>query len=109
MGYCPPSPASPVVFSLVMWLLLTITSGVFAQGTGNRGRSTSVRGNVRCDRTYVAPHCRTLPDKKLENGYSTWGNYNPYKGKEGIRGTPATYRRYNSPGHAPCPPIQFRS
>lgn len=42
-----------------------------------------VKGYVKKDGTYVAPHERTAPnDTKMDN-YSTKGNVNPYTGKEG--------------------------
>jgi len=43
----------------------------------------SVRGYVRSDGTYVAPHYQTNPDATRLNNYSTQGNYNPHTGQNG--------------------------
>jgi len=45
--------------------------------------STYVKGHVRKDGTYVAPHVRTTPNQTKLDNYSTRGNYNPYTGKQG--------------------------
>jgi hypothetical protein len=42
-----------------------------------------VRGYVRKDGTYVAPHYRSSPNSTKADNYSTRGNYNPYTGKAG--------------------------
>ena len=42
-----------------------------------------VRGHVRSDGTYVAPHYRSSPDGRQWNNYSTQGNMNPYTGQQG--------------------------
>jgi hypothetical protein len=57
-----------------------------------------VRGYVRKDGTYVAPHYQTNPDSSVLNNWSTRGNVNPYTGKVGTidpyqQGTPS----YTSP------------
>ncbi len=60
---------------------------------------TSVRGYVRKDGTYVAPHVRTAPNSSRLDNYSTKPNYNPYTGKEGTvdpYAVPA-YRPYSPP------------
>lgn len=45
--------------------------------------SHSVKGYVRSDGTYVAPHYQTNPDGNRFNNYSTQGNYNPHTGQIG--------------------------
>lgn len=45
--------------------------------------TTTVKGHIRKDGTYVAPHVRTTPNKSTLDNYSTKGNINPYTGKEG--------------------------
>ena len=40
-----------------------------------------VRGYVKKDGTYVAPHQRTSPDHNPYNNYSFPGNYNPNTGR----------------------------
>lgn len=42
-----------------------------------------VKGYVRKDGTYVAPHYRSAPNSSKSDNYSTKGNYNPYTGKKG--------------------------
>jgi hypothetical protein len=44
-----------------------------------------VRGYVKKDGTYVAPHVRTNPNSTKTDNYSTKGNYNPYTGKQGTQ------------------------
>jgi hypothetical protein len=44
-----------------------------------------VRGYVKKDGTYVAPHERTAPNSTTLDNYSTKGNINPYTGKEGTK------------------------
>jgi hypothetical protein len=43
----------------------------------------SVRGYVKKDGTYVAPHHATNPNGTKADNYSTKGNVNPYTGKVG--------------------------
>lgn len=44
-----------------------------------------VRGYLRRDGTYVAPHWRSASDGSPWNNYSTRGNVNPYTGRMGTR------------------------
>ena len=44
-----------------------------------------VRGYVKKDGTYVAPHVRTSPNSTKSDNYSTKGNTNPYTGKAGTQ------------------------
>ena len=44
-----------------------------------------VKGYVRSDGTYVAPHVRSAPDRSVLNNYSTVPNVNPYTGKPGTK------------------------
>lgn len=61
-----------------------------------------VRGYVRKDGTYVAPHERTAPNSTKLDNYSTRGNYNPYTGKEGTKSPdPVPYVPRYSPYTAP--------
>lgn len=46
-------------------------------------KSNQVKGYVRKDGTYVAPHYRTNPDARVSNNWSTAPNVNPYTGKVG--------------------------
>lgn len=45
--------------------------------------SHAVRGYVRSDGTYVAPHVQTNADSTKSNNWSTQGNTNPYTGQNG--------------------------
>ena len=62
---------------------LSICGLAFARG------DFSVRGHVRKDGTYVQPHMRSAPDGNFNNNWSTYGNTNPYTGKDGTKGNPA--------------------
>ena len=48
-------------------------------------RSVRVRGYIRRDGTYVAPHYRSAPDRSFYNNWSTKGNTNPDTGKRGTK------------------------
>jgi hypothetical protein len=50
----------------------------------------SVRGYIRRDGVYVAPHQRTNPDHNPFNNYNFPGNYNPNIGRN-TQGNPNTY------------------
>lgn len=55
--------------------------------------AAQVRGYVKQNGTYVAPHYRSAPDGNKFNNYSTHGNVNPYTGSQG----------YVNPYSAPTP------
>lgn len=56
-----------------------------------------VKGHVRSDGTYVAPHYRSSPNSVQYDNYSTKGNTNPYTGARGTqRDTAYDYKPYNS-------------
>src|SRR5262249_7804689 len=63
-------------------------SSSIGPGTGSNTRSHTVRGHVRKDGTYVAPHRQSNPDKSFNNNWSTNPNTNPYNGKQGTRINP---------------------
>jgi hypothetical protein len=50
----------------------------------------AVRGYVKRDGTYVAPHYRSAPNSTKLDNYSTRGNVNPYTGQPGTRDPYAT-------------------
>lgn len=57
-----------------------------AKGGGHRsGGDVRVRGYVRKDGTYVAPHMRSRPDGNPFNNWSTIGNVNPYTLEPGTK------------------------
>ena len=58
---------------------------------GGKGKgSVSVNGYYRSNGTYVAPHYRSAPDGNFYNNWSTYGNVNPYTGKEGTKTEPSS-------------------
>ena len=63
-------------------------SSKIGPGTGSNTESHGVRGTIRKDGTYVAPHRQSNPDKSFNNNWSTNPNTNPYTGKQGTRTTP---------------------
>jgi hypothetical protein len=75
----------------------------WARGARGGGGSVSVRGYVRKDGTYVAPHYRSAPDGNFDNNWSTKGNINPYTGEEGTRVTPPSGYSGGASSTAPSP------
>lgn len=63
---------------------------------------TAVRGHVRKDGTYVAPHYRTTPDSTRLNNYGSQGNYNPHTGNQG------TVNPYTPPMPTYTPPPVYQ-
>jgi len=43
----------------------------------------AVRGYYKNNGTYVQPHYRSSPNNTTRDNYSTYGNTNPYTGKQG--------------------------
>jgi hypothetical protein len=74
--------------SLILSLFLLLSVFVWDSLGAAKGGSVSVRGYVRKDGTYVAPHYRSAPDGNFYNNWSTKGNVNPYTGEAGTRVTP---------------------
>lgn len=60
-------------------------------------RDVYVRGYVRSDGTYVAPHMQTAPDSSVYNNWSTRPNVNPYTGREGTRNPVPNPYVYHAP------------
>lgn len=46
-------------------------------------KTTTVKGYIKSDGTYVAPHIRTTPNGTKLDNYSTQPNINPYTGQQG--------------------------
>ena len=80
-------------FAALSVAVLAAPAASFAQG------SNSVRGYVRSDGTYVAPHYRSNPNSSTSDNYSTKGNYNPYTGRTGAQTDtkPSGYSTYTLP------------
>ena len=82
---------------LLVAMLLVAPTLIFAKGatygaapgpgTGSKSSSTHVKGYVKKDGTYVAPHNKSTPDTKFENNWTTKGNENLRTGKDGTRVT----------------------
>ena len=51
--------------------------------TSTLARDAPVRGTIRKDGAYIAPHQRTTPNSTRTDNYSSKPNVNPYTGKEG--------------------------
>jgi hypothetical protein len=69
-------------------ICFTLAAGpAFARGghSGGHAGSHSVRGYVKKNGSYVAPHRATNPDKSRANNWSHKGNVNPYTGKKGTK------------------------
>lgn len=86
--HCPTSPrfTAPMpglAFALALGVLLTSTPAMSQRHTG----PVSVKGYVRKDGTYVAPHFRSAPDGTTLNNWSTQGNVNPFKGAPATKPT----------------------
>lgn len=80
---------------LTIILLASATSPLMAQ--------THVKGYIRSDGTYVAPHVRSAPNRTTLDNYSTQGNVNPYTGQQGNVDPYPAYQPYRAPQpyHAP--------
>jgi hypothetical protein len=77
-----------VVLALLVAPCLVVakgSKGAPAPGTGSKASSTHVKGHVKKDGTYVAPHQKSTPDSKFENNWTTKGNDNLYTGKDGTK------------------------
>jgi hypothetical protein len=68
-----------------------VRAGTYHSNSRTSG-SVNVRGSVKKNGTYVAPHKRSSPDGNFNNNWSTKGNMNPSTGKEGTRVTPRKVR-----------------
>jgi hypothetical protein len=60
-----------------------------------------VRGYVKSDGTYVAPHYQTSPNGTKLDNYSTKGNVNPYTGQPGYKNPYATTPKLYQPPKQP--------
>ena len=69
----------------IFCLMLAQVDFAYARGGGGHGGSHGVRGYVRNDGTYVAPHHATNPNNTRIDNWSSKGNVNPYTGKPGTQ------------------------
>jgi hypothetical protein len=65
-------------------LFLMIVSFALTSAGQVNSRSTYVQGYVKSNGTYVQGYNRTAPNNTINDNYSTYPNYNPYTGKQGI-------------------------
>ncbi|VAX25829.1 hypothetical protein MNBD_NITROSPINAE02-172 [hydrothermal vent metagenome] len=88
------------VIAVTLALLFMTVSASFA--------AERVRGYLKKDGTYVAPHFRSSPDGNQYNNWSSKGNVNPYTGKKGTKdsygyrsgyGNKNPFGGYRSGGH----------
>lgn len=47
--------------------------------------ASRIKGYVKKNGTYVAPHFKTEPNKQKLDNFSTKGNVNPFTGKKGTK------------------------
>ena len=82
--------------------VLCFVEPAIAGGHGHAAAGdVSVKGYVKSDGTYVAPHMRSAADGDFSNNWTTQGNVNPYTAKEGTRVTPPA--SYGTPSYTPPP------
>jgi hypothetical protein len=100
--------------SALVGVLVVITMSADVEGEARaRGGAVHVKGYIRRNGTYVAPHVRSAPDGEFWNNWSTEGNVNPYTGQPGTRavppGTPSRSSGGETTGGAvlPLPESQF--
>ncbi len=55
-----------------------------------------VQGHFKKDGTYVNSHHRSSPNSTKRDNFSTYGNVNPYNGREGTK----KYNDYNNYGNS---------
>ena len=84
-------------------LAICAIAGVLIGGAADARGTSMVRGHVRSDGVYVAPHMRTNPNSTKLDNWSTQGNYNPYSGKVGNVDPyrPSGSNPYGSPSNPP--------
>src|ERR1700741_3131743 len=63
----------------------SVASSITTPNTSNNSAAVDVRGYLRKDGTYVAPHKRTTPDSSFDDNWTSVGNVNPYTGKGGTK------------------------
>lgn len=68
------SSITPVLLALLLLAPTAVLSG-----------SHSVKGYIKKDGTYVAPHQQTNPNETQRDNWSSKPNVNPYTGKEGTK------------------------
>lgn len=70
---------------------------------------THVRGYVRKDGTYVAPHVRSAPNNSTYDNYNTKGNVNPYTGQAGTQNPTPSFPTYRAPAYPSYQPPKVKT
>lgn len=70
----------------VALIALALASAVSAQ--------VRVKGYIRSDGTYVAPHVRSAPNNTTNDNWSTKPNINPYTGEQGTANPTPTFPQW---------------
>ncbi|WP_257541085.1 hypothetical protein [Sphingobium sp. CFD-1] len=80
-------------------LVICAIAGMAISGVAEARGSNSVRGHIRSNGVYVAPHVRTNPNSTKLDNWSTRGNVNPYNGRTGTVDPyrPSSSNPYGSP------------
>lgn len=66
-------------------IISSLLLSVIAMNAQSNPRSTTTRGYVKKNGTYVEPSHRTSPNRTQRDNYSSKGNVNPYTGKTGTK------------------------
>lgn len=66
-----------------MIIVLTAVSTIICAAAF--AKTTRVRGYIKKNGTYVAPHQQTAPNETKADNWSKKGNENPYTGKKGTK------------------------
>lgn len=66
-------------------VLLVLSPAIGYSKSGHHGGTTHVKGYVKKNGKYVAPHDRTAPNGTKTDNWSTNGNVNPETGKAGTK------------------------
>lgn len=72
-------------------LLSTFLMLSFFFGASTAFADVYVKGYIKKDGTYVAPHYRSNPNSSQYDNWSTKGNVNPYTGKKGYKNPDKNY------------------
>ena len=66
-------------------MIKTLFILIFLMSSQVAHASRHVKGYVKKDGTYVAPHQRSDPNRTQRDNYSSKPNVNPYNGKKGTK------------------------
>jgi hypothetical protein len=69
----------------ILGCVLIISLSMPSSAKSSSGGSHNVKGHVKKDGTYVAPHSATNPNQTQRDNWSSKPQVNPYTGKEGTK------------------------